>query len=460
MAQPKKNGSKHVSWSHHFVPNTKKFPRHAMCIASKVCICVVACSCVCDASHERMRVQGLRTWSLHRAISRTSHRATISPVIDSKGRRSGEELEGVERDHEDQADHKEEDHEDETDGHDDHAEEHSEEEHSEEEHSASVNLRIGGIFITGITTLLGLVPFMAVAADKIPATLILCVRSAAAGTMLSLALVHILPESSHKLEAVTPFPLAGTLMAVGVFLSFVVQLVCHGSPQERTAAPSKDAELGHAHPIGAPEASPIATAEFVHQCCSVSAEPGSSPSKVAGDDRVSRVESKVVIMSMEAGCVVHSVNPEPKPLNPQPETRNAQNQTQQPPNPDPKRNLSRSPHRSPSCTLSPSGSLPPSPPLSLSLSQKPTFQDQVIIGLSLGLVTEYSTLAVLIGVLAVHQFLEGLSIGYILSGLASKVSLIPHASPSSVPHLPSPLPFYLFPRADQASRTPPNPRCY
>ena len=45
----------------------------------------------------------------------------------------------------------------------------------------------------------------------------------------------------------------------------------------------------------------------------------------------------------------------------------------------------------------------------------------MIIGLSLGIVTDYSTLAVLIGVLAVHQFLEGLSIGYILSGLASKV---------------------------------------
>ncbi|KAJ1495277.1 ZIP zinc transporter-domain-containing protein [Baffinella frigidus] len=216
---------------------------------------------------------------------------------------------------------------------------------------------------------MGLAPFLAVAAAKIPQTLIIVVRAASAGTLLSLALVHILPEASHKLEAVTPYPLAGTLLAVGVFLSYAVQLAFHRSPQDPAVSLPKDAELGHAHPIGAypigapwaptaspfppshgaPTASPFPPNGGGPQCCSYPAGTGAAPS--SGDNVSS---DKVVILSMEAGCIVHSV----------------------------------------------------------------------IIGLALGLAGEYNTAAVLLAVLSIHQFLEGLCLGYLVSGLASQVEKV------------------------------------
>ena len=49
----------------------------------------------------------------------------------------------------------------------------------------------------------------------------------------------------------------------------------------------------------------------------------------------------------------------------------------------------------------------------------------MIIGLALGLADEYNTVAVLLAVFTVHQFLEGLCLGYLLSGLPSKVPLLP-----------------------------------
>ena len=290
-----------------------------------------------------MRVRGLRGRPQHFALAHTSEEI---PIVDHSKLRAGEDEDEHEEDghddHTDDDDHAEEDdHDDheEEDDHDDHAEEddHDDhEEHSEEDKQASVNLRIAAVFITGLATMLGLGPFLTVAAAKVPPTLLLCVRAGSAGTMLSLTLVHILPEASHKLETVTAFPLAGTLVAVGVFLSYAVQLVFHHSPKDHTlrdASLPKDAELGHAYPIGAPSvpgsAYPIGAppahlpgAGMVHPCCSSPA--GLGAAKVVGD---AQVGTKADILSMEAGCIVHSVTPNPAI---QPRTPHRNHQTRKP----------------------------------------------------------------------------------------------------------------------------------
>ncbi|KAJ1472192.1 ZIP zinc transporter-domain-containing protein [Baffinella frigidus] len=331
-----------------------------MLSASKVfalALLVVASSCMSDASHNGgMLVRGLRTRPLHVALARTSEEM---PVVDhSKVHRQALSLR--------EADEDDDDHHDE---HDEHEDDHNADNqpHSEEDALSSVNLRIAAVFITGVTTLAGLLPFLAVSA--VPPTLILCVRAASGGTMISLALIHILPEASHSLEDVSPFPLAGTFMAVGVFLSYAVQLAFHRSSTDstvRAAALPKDVELGPVftasndaatssgpdpsatgpvnYEASAPKASPLLSAEIVHQCCLDTELLEAAAASEAAPE-------KVAILSMEAGCFVHSV----------------------------------------------------------------------VIGLGLGLNTDYTTTAVLVGVLSIHQFLEGLCLGYLLSGLVSKV---------------------------------------
>ncbi|KAJ1477557.1 hypothetical protein T484DRAFT_1820932, partial [Baffinella frigidus] len=186
---------------------------------------------------------------------------------------------------------------------------------------ASIDLRIAAIFVTGGATLLGIAPFFAKAAAKISPAMLLSIRAASAGCMLSLALVHILPEAVHATEDVTGFPLPGTLMALGVFVSYALQLLLHHShslsppPQADAATPPKDAELGVA-PVfiemppwaalpspGAfmtppPPAMPLPTPGASH----VGASGASGASEASGASR-----DKVVIRSAEFGCMLHYV---------------------------------------------------------------------------------------------------------------------------------------------------------
>jgi len=261
-------------------------------------------------------------------------------------------------------------HEDHDDGHEDHDDDDDHDDHADhaEENSASaaLNLRIAAVFVTGLVTLIGMAPFFATSPGKISQKVILCVRAAAAGTMLSLAVVHIGPEAAHKLEKITPFPLAGTLMAVGVLISYVFQLVFHHAPHDREAKVLPDVEsagpVKTLLPMGAvtlpvvgapmPMMDPGATG-MVHQCCScaVGSETGSTTFQVSGDDRV---PDEIVIRSMEAGCIVHSL----------------------------------------------------------------------ILGLALGLEPNFNTGVILFTVFSVHQFLEGLALGYLISGIKSSLEKI------------------------------------
>jgi zinc transporter ZupT len=88
-----------------------------------------------------------------------------------------------------------------------------------------MNLRIASIFITGLATTAGMFPLVAIKKERVSSLLLLCIRAASAGSMLSLALVHILPEAGHRLESTSSYPIAGVAMAFGVFFASTFQLV-------------------------------------------------------------------------------------------------------------------------------------------------------------------------------------------------------------------------------------------
>lgn len=94
------------------------------------------------------------------------------------------------------------------DDHDDHAE-HDDEEDSQ---AKTLTIRIVAVFATAATTFLGLAVFFTKQSKAISTETLLCLRAASAGAMVSVAIVHILPEAGYALESVTPYPLAGTLV--------------------------------------------------------------------------------------------------------------------------------------------------------------------------------------------------------------------------------------------------------
>ena len=84
----------------------------------------------------------------------------------------------------------------------------------------TLGLRVASIFIILVVTALALVIFMFPATQKISKEALLYVRAASAGSMLSVAIVHIIPEAGYALEKVTEFPLAATLCLGGICLAY------------------------------------------------------------------------------------------------------------------------------------------------------------------------------------------------------------------------------------------------
>ncbi|KAJ1484426.1 ZIP zinc transporter-domain-containing protein [Baffinella frigidus] len=284
--------------------------------------------------------------------------------------------------------HDEHDEHDDADDHDEHDEDDHDDEHEVEvsaaDLKASLDLRIAAVFVTGIATLIGMSPFLITL--KVSQNILLCVRAASAGTMLSLAVVHILPEAIHQLESVTTFPLASSLMVAGVFLAYLFQLVFQHAPHDSEEAetfpetlPSststlprpgsvatgaagtssvlssnkQDPELGPGMVISPMAATP--EGGMVHECCSCAIGTETDTDSQAGENRVSigtddRIDDLVVIRSMEVGCIVHSL----------------------------------------------------------------------ILGLSLGLEPGFAAAGILLTVFSIHQFLEGLCLGYLITGLKSR----------------------------------------
>ena len=239
----------------------------------------------------------------------------------------------------------------------------SDEELRASELRSSIDLRIAAIFVTGAATLLGIAPLVAKAASSITPMLLLSMRAASAGTMLSLALVHILPEAVFATEDVTAFPLAGTLMALGVFVSYAIQMYFHHShsisppqPQPDAATPPKDIELGggavffEMPPMWAAVPSPGAFMMVPPPAMPLPAPDACTTPSTSSHAGASGASDKVVIRSSEFGVMLHSI----------------------------------------------------------------------LLGLALGVETERATLILLLIVMVFHQVLEGMCLGYLISRLPSR----------------------------------------
>lgn len=105
--------------------------------------------------------------------------------------------------------------EEEHDDHDDHAEQ-----------SKTLIIRIVAVFASAVVTLLGLSVFFFKQSNAISTSTLLCLRAGSAGAMISVAIVHILPEAAHELESVTPYPLAGTLVLGTYFAKLTTLFRC------------------------------------------------------------------------------------------------------------------------------------------------------------------------------------------------------------------------------------------
>lgn len=182
--------------------------------------------------------------------------------------------------HDDHADHAEvdeihDDHDEADDDHDDH----------DADGGDTLILRIVAVFASAASTGVGLAVFFPKRAEAFSTETLLCIRAASAGAMLSVAIVHILPEAGHSLEKVTAYPLAATFFLLGVMLAYALETLSrghsHDQVNEETTSPSGQ-ELTNA------------PASCERMCC-----------KTAPISTIS--SSKLAVESIELGCSVHCI---------------------------------------------------------------------------------------------------------------------------------------------------------
>jgi len=248
---------------------------------------------------------------------------------------------------------------------------------SSDDGSETLTLRIVAVFAAAGITLLGLGIFFTKQGKAIPAEALLCVRSGSAGAMISVAIVHILPEAGHSLESVTNYPLSAALVLGGVMLSFFLE-VLPGSgghdhvetapvePNAQTVPPQPVLQsstpgfppglIHHApgHPgvmMGAPMINNFAGGGIVMaHGASFGTDPSAMDVEAAKVDPDAIVSSRIAVETIEIGCVCHSI----------------------------------------------------------------------ILGITLGMQTEHRTAAVLLAVFLLHQLLESICLSHLIAGLASR----------------------------------------
>jgi zinc transporter 1/2/3 len=158
-------------------------------------------------------------------------------------------------------------------------------------------LRVTAIFVTAVVTALGLSVFFTRLSKVITPDFLLCLRAFSAGSMISVALVHILPESSHALEGTTNYPLAAALVLLGLQISYTFEnLGAHES--------HKHVDPGF-ESTGAPQ---------VVQQIEVKTNQVQEMETALSEDtenvtivKAAISSSRIAVESMEVGCVMHSL---------------------------------------------------------------------------------------------------------------------------------------------------------
>jgi len=135
-------------------------------------------------------------------------------------------------DHDDHADEDEHHADEDEHAHDDHDDHEEDGDHQEDLQSKTLTLRIVAVFASAFVTFCGLAVFFNKRSAAISSQFLLCLRAASSGAMISVAVVHILPEAAHELESVTAYPLAGTLVLVGVMVAYAFATLTGGEPHD------------------------------------------------------------------------------------------------------------------------------------------------------------------------------------------------------------------------------------
>ena len=152
-------------------------------------------------------------------------------------------------------------------------------------------LRIGALFAILVVTAATLVIFMFPATQKISTVALLYVRALSAGSMLSVAIVHIIPEAGHALEKVTEFPLAATLCLGGICFAFALEGL---GGHDHSQMPTNQLEV-----VSVPESGIEMKDQKVM---------GSGFGTVEEDSALLKMSTPAhAVHSMEIGCISHSI---------------------------------------------------------------------------------------------------------------------------------------------------------
>jgi zinc transporter ZupT len=93
---------------------------------------------------------------------------------------------------------------------------------------STMDLRIAAAFVVLLTSLLGAAAPLLLLRHLQDSVLARATRAFSAGIILSLSLVHIIPEATEDLEGLTDFPVACSCAAFGVLLMVLIEQVLNG----------------------------------------------------------------------------------------------------------------------------------------------------------------------------------------------------------------------------------------
>jgi zinc transporter ZupT len=93
---------------------------------------------------------------------------------------------------------------------------------------STTDLRIAAVFVVLVTSLLGAAAPLLLLRNLHDGVLARVTRAFSSGVILSLSLVHIVPDASEDLEGLTDFPVAGCCAACGALLMVLIEQVLNG----------------------------------------------------------------------------------------------------------------------------------------------------------------------------------------------------------------------------------------
>jgi len=252
------------------------------------------------------------------------------------------------------------------DAHDDHD--------GEDEQAETLTLRIVAVFASAVLTMCGLSLFFNKWSKHITMEMLLCVRAASAGAMLSVAIVHIMPEAAHNLESVTDYPLAGTLVLLGMFVAYAFEALSGGQPHDHVQ-------------VAAPPISENARApSMMHQPVQ------HQPAQLAGHSGMAASASQMIMVPgpmryMPGPMVMGTAFGANKPVDVETD----------------KMTVSR---------------------LAVESMEMGCVAHSVVLGLSLGLQTELNSAIILFIVLLLHQTLEAICLSHLIASLENRTEAI------------------------------------